>query len=75
MPVDIATSPLFVVSNTSGNRIQENATDIVPEQYTLTDSLDNDTIHLRYVLGYDRFGAVWKDHIRHEHDWPLSSLP
>ncbi len=42
MPVDIATSPLFVVSNTSGNRIQERATDIVPEQYTLTDSLDND---------------------------------
>ena len=44
MSVDVATSSLFVVPDTIGNGLQEHATDIVPEQYTLTDSLDNDTL-------------------------------
>ncbi len=57
MPVDIESSPLFVVSNTYWNRIQEQDTDIVPEQYTLTDSLDNDRPPFGYTARYPRFGA------------------
>lgn len=40
-----------------GNRVQENLADIVPERYTLTDSLDNNRQYHCSLGEYPRFGV------------------